>query len=33
MSASERGKDTDAGSLYAVRLEDVAGTPADLFDA
>jgi sugar lactone lactonase YvrE len=33
MNASEREKDTEAGSLYAVRLEDVAGLPADLFDA
>jgi sugar lactone lactonase YvrE len=33
MTPSELAEDAQAGSLYAIRLEDVAGLPADLFDA
>jgi L-arabinonolactonase len=33
MTEEQRARDPEAGSLYAVRLEDVVGTRADLFDA
>jgi hypothetical protein len=33
MSAAEREKDREAGSLYAIVLDDVRGLPADRFGA
>jgi sugar lactone lactonase YvrE len=33
MTAAEREQDPNAGSLYAVELEDVKGLPADRFGA
>ncbi len=32
MTPEERSKDAEAGSLYALRLDDVTGVEADLFD-